>query len=144
MDIGKQGEMLFAQIMTQRGYKVVDTTDIASYQKYDIDFILTSSATGLTRSFEVKYDTRINRTNNLYLELTNIHSKQWGGQGWWLHCNADYLAYGDYHTKKFYVFELKELKEKVAQLPQKIAYCGNESSGLLVSLEQLEGLYVEL
>jgi hypothetical protein len=61
--------------MESRNYTVEDVSGNPEYWDKDIDFIITSSATGLTKTFEVKWDTRINRTNNLYLELTNINSK---------------------------------------------------------------------
>ncbi len=63
------------------------------YWYKDIDCFCTSPRTGATKSFEVKWDSRINTTGNLYLELTNVHSK--GGRGWFSFCEADYLAYGD-------------------------------------------------
>lgn len=56
MPNGKQGEELFKQIMQNRNYKVVDVTDNPDYWVKDIDFIVTSPTTGLTKSFEVKYD----------------------------------------------------------------------------------------
>jgi hypothetical protein len=54
------------------------------YWSKDIDFIVTSPTTGDTKSFEVKFDTKISKTNNLYLELGNVHSK--GGLGWYRFC----------------------------------------------------------
>lgn len=70
--------------MDARNYQTIDVSDNPEYWSKDIDFIITSSASGLTRTFEIKWDTRINSTNNLYLELTNIHSK--GGIGWFEFC----------------------------------------------------------
>jgi hypothetical protein len=61
--------------MLARNYTVEDVSNNENYWDKDIDFILTSPTTGLTKTFEVKWDTRINRTNNLYLELTNVNSK---------------------------------------------------------------------
>ena len=78
MNIGKAGEQLFQEIMINKGYKVRDVSGDPQYWEEDIDCFCKSPTTGLTKSFEIKYDTRINKTNNLYLELTNIHSKQWG------------------------------------------------------------------
>lgn len=78
MNIGKEGELLFQEIMRNKGYIVEDVSGDPQYWKEDIDCFCTSPVTGLTKSFEIKYDSRINKTNNLYLELTNIYSKQWG------------------------------------------------------------------
>jgi FlaA1/EpsC-like NDP-sugar epimerase len=46
MTSGKQGEMLFRQIMINKGYKVVDVSDNPEYWRKDIDFIITSPTTG--------------------------------------------------------------------------------------------------
>lgn len=138
MPNGKQGEELFKQIMQNRNYKVVDVTDNPDYWVKDIDFIVTSPTTGLTKSFEVKYDQKINKTNNLYLELVNVHS--YGGSGWFEFCQADYLAYGDATTNTFYIIPLLELREKVRHMPKQLAQCGTESIGQLVSLKSISDI----
>jgi hypothetical protein len=61
--------------MESRGYIVEDVTAAPFYWDKDIDFIITSTATGITKSFEVKTDSRIANTGNLYLELESINSK---------------------------------------------------------------------
>ena len=138
---GKRGERIFKQQMEQKGYKVKDLRDDPEYQLIDIDFQLTSPTSGAVKYFEVKWDARIHRTNNLYLELENIFSKQWNGEGWWLHCKADYLAYGDAQTNTFYIIPLLELRKRVDELNPRIAHCGQESTGMLVSLDDIKDLY---
>lgn len=69
--------------MSARGYSVEDVSNNPDYWHKDIDFIITSP-TGAVKTFEVKWDGCINRTGNLYLELTNIHSR--GGKGWFNFC----------------------------------------------------------
>ena len=135
---GKQGERLFEQIMKDRGYTVEDVSSNSLYWSKDIDFLVTSPTSGLTKSFEIKWDSRINKTGNLYLELTNVHSK--GGKGWYEFCEADCIAYGDATTRLFYVIFLDELRERVNQLPQRQAHCGYDSTGLLVSLKDIEDI----
>ena len=132
---GKQGEYLFKQIMESRNYTVEDVSNNENYWYKDIDFLVTSSTSGLTKTFEVKWDTRINRTGNLYLELTNIHSK--GGKGWYEFCEADYLVYGDATANIFYIIPLLELRERVKKLNCRCASCGYDSTGLLVSLNDI-------
>ena len=136
---GKYGERFFKYIMGGRGYKVEDTTNNPYYWEKDIDFVITSSTTGTTKSFEVKWDSRINQTGNLYLELTNAHSK--GGQGWYKFCQADYLAYGDAAKRVFYIIPLQLLRERVKELPQKVTHCGADSTGLLINLKDIADLY---
>jgi hypothetical protein len=67
----------------------------------------------------VKWDSRINKTGNLYLELTSIYSE--GGYGWFEFCKADYIAYGDAVSGTFYIIPLLELKDRVKQMPKRLA-----------------------
>lgn len=136
---GKYGEQLFHQIMKSRDYKVVDVSNDSTYWDKDIDFIVTSPSSGLTKSFEVKYDDRIKDTGNLYLELTNVHSK--GGRGWYEFCQADYLAYGDARRGIFYIISLADLRNRVKQEKLgRLAHCGTDSIGLLVALKDIEDI----
>ena len=121
--------------MESRNYAVQDVSGDPNYWYKDIDFIVTSPTSNLTRTFEVKYDSRIHSTGNLYLELTNIHSR--GGKGWFEFCEADYLVYGDAINNIFYVIPVQELREKVKMLPARSARCGYDSTGLLVSLADI-------
>jgi hypothetical protein len=61
--------------MESRNNRVEDVSMNPAYWYKDIDFFVTSSTTGERKSFEVKWDSCISRTGNLYLELTNVHSK---------------------------------------------------------------------
>ena len=139
---GKRGERIFRDRMRYQGFQVEDVRKDPEYWMIDIDFMITNPNTGNTRGFEVKYDSKIHTTNNLYLELTNIHSKQWNGEGWWPHCEADFLVYGDQQVNKFYVIPLLELRERVKQLNPKVAQCGWESTGMLVSLDDIRDLII--
>lgn len=134
---GKRGEKLFAERMSANGYKVQDVSNNPSFWNKDIDFIIESPYSGEVKTFEVKYDSCINRTNNLYLELTNIHSQ--GGKGWYKFCEADVLAYGDAQTDIFYMIPLEKLREVTNQCYYPIGSCdGGESTGLLVPLKDLK------
>ena len=135
---GKQGEQRFMQIMLGRNYAVQDVSNNPDYWHKDIDFIITSPSTGAVKTFECKWDSRINRTGNLYLELTNIHSK--GGKGWYQFCQADYLAYGDAVSGAFYIIPLLELRQKVKGLSCRMASCGADSTGLLVPLAAIQDI----
>ena len=135
MNVGKQGEALFKEIMQHQGYKVQDVSDNPLYWYQDIDFLATSPTSGLTKSFEIKWDSRINKTGNLYLESTNKNSK--GAKGWFKFCQADYLAYGDALARVFYIIPLDQLRDRVEQLPHRMAHCGNDSAGLLVNLNDI-------
>ena len=142
MPNGKQGEKLFQQQMQNKGYKVEDVSNNSDYWNKDIDFIVTSPTTGAVKTFEVKWDSKLNKTGNLYLELVNVNSK--GGCGWFEFCQADYLAYGDATTQTFYIIPLLELREKVQHMPKRLAQCGNDSIGQLVALSSLKNIYKTL
>lgn len=134
----KKGEALFGRIMEDQGYTVEDVSKNPDYWDKDIDFIVTSPTTGLTKTFEVKWDSRINQTGNLYLEVSNIHSK--GGRGWFEFCKADYLAYGDAVSAQFYIIPLLKLKEMVKRIGGRTAHCNDESTGILVNLEEIASI----
>lgn len=136
--LGRQGERTFKERMQYNGYTVEDVSGNSDYWYRDIDFLITSPFTGAIKSFEVKWDTKINKTGNLYLETESINSK--GGKGWFEFCEADYLAYGDAASRTFYIIPLLALKERIKELPQRVAHCGYESTGLLVSLEAIKDI----
>ena len=142
MNNWKQGEQLFRQRMEQGGYIVQDVSGNSEYWDKDIDFVITSPTSGLTRTFEVKWDSCINRTGNLYLEYTSAHSK--GGKGWFQFCQADYLVYGDAIAQVFYIIPFGELKQKVKSLPLRWAQCGQDSTGYLLALKDIQELVKQL
>ena len=118
--------------MINNGYRVEEVTNNPNFWSKDIDFIVTSPFSGEQKTFEVKFDSKINRTGNLYLEFLNAHSNNCSG--WFEFCKADYLAYGDAVTEEFYVVPMPELRAAVQSMPKRVAYCGNDSAGYLVPL----------
>ena len=135
--LGRQGEYVYQKQMEQKGYIVQNVSKDPEYY-YKGDFIVTSPTTGLTKTFECKYDTRINRTGNLYLEIRNKNSKN--GIGWYEWCEADYLAYGNATLGIFYIIPMQQLKERIELLPKRVAFCGDDSCGYLVNLTQIADL----
>jgi hypothetical protein len=61
--------------MENGGYTVEDVSGNSEYWDKDIDFIITSPYTGAIKTFEVKFDSRINKTGNLFLETASAYSK---------------------------------------------------------------------
>ena len=139
---GNKGEALFKQLMDNGNNIIVDVSDNPDYFDKDIDFIITNKLSGNTRTFEVKADYNINRTGNLYLEYSNVNSTQWNGEGWYLHCKADYVAYGDAIGKCFYIVPFDQLKERADQVKVRWAKCGNDSEGQLISLDEIRDIIV--
>lgn len=145
--LGILGETLFEKYYrSKEGYIVENTTANPEYFSKDIDFFVTD-ASGNRRSFEVKYDSRVADTGNLYLEIQNIHSSHAQYRGWWLFCEADYLFYGDAQNTKFYVFNVKELREKLKTMEPRTTYCRDycgqpESEGQLVKLSDIKDIII--
>lgn len=145
-NIGRQGELLFKEIMESRGYEVKDVSGDSNYWYRDIDFIVKSPITGQIKTFEVKFDTRLHTTGNLYLERTSTFTKEAGikGLGWFEWCEADYLAYGDAVSGQFYMIPMAELREAADNLPYREARCGYDSTGQLVNLKDITDITVLL
>ena len=140
MTDSKYGEQLFKQLMEKRGHIVQDLTAEKPYQIQDIDFKITSPS-GITKFFEVKYDSKINSTGNLFVEFFNAYN--YGGLGWYEFCKADYISYGDAHTNTFYCFLLEDLRQLINSHKFNVATADNEKiAGYLVPLRLIERLEV--
>lgn len=134
MNNWKAGEKLAKDIMEARGWEVTDVSDNPEYWKKDIDFIVRNPENGHVITMEVKWDSRISKTGNLFLETYSN-----GGRGWFEYCEADYLAYGDAASRCFYILPLLELRELVASKRFELAFTA-DSCGYLVSLEAVKGI----
>lgn len=135
---GRQGELIFSHKMREAGYLVEDVSGDPNYFDKDIDFFCINPKTEAARAFEVKWDTRIHQTGNLYLEISNVHSK--GGNGWFNFTQADFLAYGDAASKVFYIIDMEKLRERAQKLPQRMTNCGTDSIGQLVNLRDIRDI----
>ena len=140
MNNGKIGEKLFQQAMQNKGYKVEDVSNNPSYWNKDIDFIITSPTTGITKTFEVKWDAKLNKTGNLFIEIVNPRS--WGFNGWFKFIEADYLVYGDAISEQFYIIDVKYLKDFMATKKHSFEYkeCSDGAEGYLVPLKSVDHL----
>lgn len=146
MDKGKQGEKRFTELVTAKGLIVNDVTKTREFFAKDVDFFVTNPATGNTRTFEVKWCYGISKYGNLFLEFINPRSKQWNGEGWWLHCKADFLAYGDAVNNKFYIFNMEQLRERVEPIFEQleIAPVYDGSVGRKLPLARVKDLVLEV
>lgn len=102
------GEWELKNFLRKHGYKVVDVSDNPKYWNKDIDLLISKDG-GKEIAIEVKYDSRINTTGNLFLEVANPRSKN--GEGWFNFTQARYLFYGDSVAKLFYVIDMWKLRE---------------------------------
>jgi hypothetical protein len=79
----KAGETEAIELFTKNGYNVKDVSGNSNYYDKDIDLIVTNPY-GVTKRIEVKADSRIAETGNLFIEYLNPRSK--GGYGWFRFC----------------------------------------------------------
>lgn len=107
----KHGEQLAIQLLEANNIKVTDVSDNSIYWPQDID-LLCSTDKGISYSVEVKWDSRIQKTGNMFIEILNTNSK--GGKGWFNFTKADFLFYGDEGNNLFYVIPLEELRKWLA------------------------------
>lgn len=89
--VGKRGEALVKQALAARKHCVEDLSNIAEYQRKDIDMRLTKN--GVSVTVEVKNDLRSNTTNNVFVETYNSNNISRNGAGWLNYCEADYLCF---------------------------------------------------
>lgn len=140
---GKIGEQLVQQFLEQHGVEVTDVSDQPEYWAQDIDLICQYK--GVTKSIEVKYDSYIARTGNLFLEyVTDVEQKK---PGWFTYTRADELYYVDAQNRLVYVINVDQLREYVRRayyIKEKSAYdyypdgqIRKESKGYLVKLDNL-------
>lgn len=79
----KAGETEAKELFAKCGYTVKDVSDNSNYFDKDIDLLVTNTS-GVTKRIEVKADSRIADTGNLFIEYLNPRSK--GGYGWYCFC----------------------------------------------------------
>lgn len=136
---GQLGERKVKELLEAWGYNVEDLSENPEYY-YKGDLRATSPTTGQQRMVEVKSCYKINATGNLYLEVWSKGSWRKNCQGWWLWCEADFLAYRDAISDQIYIFDMPALHQRVAQLPYRERSCGQESRGQIVKLDDVRDL----
>ena len=132
----KKGEQLVINFLTSNGYEVEDVSCDSQYWDIDTDIIATNSATGGRATIEIKYDGRINKTGNLYIETFNPRSK--GKKGFFYFTKADFLYYIDAITDKCYILKLSVLRDYIKKNDSflKIGGTSDGSKGFLLPLSK--------
>lgn len=138
----KPGEYEYRHTLREHGYLVEDVSNNPNYWYKDIDCISTNPETGNIATHEIKWDSLISHTGNLYIETRNPRSRN--GQGWFNFCEADLLAYGDANNKIFYVIRIPELRAYVnankEQLKQVRTFDGSE--GYALPLKDIKNIVI--
>lgn len=135
-----KGEQLVKHYLEKEGYCVIDVSKNSHYWSQDIDFIVIKGLA--TISIEVKYDSWIHSTRNLFIELlSDVHQNKCG---WIDYCKADYLYYVDSVDSTCYVISLKDVRDYLANYPYKIKYHNEKrkvSQGALLNIDVMSLLY---
>lgn len=104
------GELRAYNYLQSCGWTVQDVTQNPQYWDKDIDFVVSSPSQSLT--IEVKWDSRIASTGNMFIEtITDLDKSK---EGWFTFCQADYIYYGDSQNQLFYVFKTADLRQFVS------------------------------
>ena len=102
-----EGEYLVQQYLLDKGYQVIDVSRDQDYWTQDIDFIAIKGEK--TIRIEVKYDSWINKTNNMFVELiSNVNNNT---SGWIDYCKADIIFYVDAVANVAYIVKVSDIKE---------------------------------
>ena len=133
----KPGELEFKLQAQQQGHKLEYVGDEPEFWRRDIDFIINDRT-----AVEVKWDSWINTTGNLFIETANPRSKD--GKGWYLFCEADYLAYGDSRINQFYIIKMSDLRHYISTHNLELKITNDGAEGFLVSLNDISDIYAIL
>lgn len=140
------GELRAYNYLQASGWSVEDVTQNQEYWDKDIDFVAHSGDQSLT--VEVKWDSRIAQTGNMFIETITDLDKSKGG--WFSFCQADYIYYGDSVNQLFYVFRTADLREFVSNhfMEERKAADYNQrgvlkkvSQGMLVPIKEFSQSY---
>ena len=104
------GEIRAYDYLTRNGWIIDDLTKCPQYFDKDIDFLAHSDSEAHT--IEVKWDSRIADTGNMFIETITDLDKSMAG--WFEFCQAEYIFYGDSQNELFYVFKTDDLRDFVS------------------------------
>ena len=127
------GELRAYNYLQDNGWTVQDVTHNENYWNKDIDLIIEKDNRLFT--IEVKWDSRISKTGNMFIEtfadLDNCKD------GWFNYCKADYIYYGDSINQLFYVFKTQDLRSFVSNhLMEERKAADYNSRGMLKKVSQ--------
>ena len=114
--LGEKGEQIVKQYLIAKGHDVIDITKDSRYYTSDIDFIVDR------KTVELKTDTIIWRTNNLFIEDEKyFYDGGYYKQGWLHYTKAEYLLYFDINKRILYKYKMQDVKDYIQQNKKRIA-----------------------
>ena len=116
LSLGEKGEQMVKQYLIAKAHHVIDVTKDSNYFKSDIDFIVDS------KTAELKTDTIIWKTNNLFIEDEIFYyNGEYYKQGWLHYTKAEYLLYFDINKRILYKYKMQDVKDYIQQNKKRIA-----------------------
>lgn len=141
-----KGEQLVKHYLESQGYAVIDVSKNKEYWIQDIDFLAIRGQQ--TIKIEVKYDSWIHKTRNLFIELMSDIDANKGG--WIDFCKADYIYYVDAVGQVCYVIALDAIKDYLKRYSYQVKECVDRdsqgriykrSTGALINVDKMKELY---
>ena len=138
LDRGKVGERIFANIVADKGYEILDLSNDKTYQKKGVDFRIKNENQQLL--IDVKTDYIMYKTGNIFLELQDGPRV-----GWAKKTIADLIFYIDYNSNMVYVLEWSSCAAKIDEL-RKVAFSNQDGIsmvGALLPVDRLDELQIK-
>lgn len=142
--VGVRGEKIFERYCSERGLLPVSVADDPVWQGRDVDFLVVGDD-GVEYSYEVKNDTRIWKTRNVFYE--DVSNVEFSTDGCFKKTAADFIVICSEQERKLYVVDARRLRSFVERSSSSLRRItvveGSKSSGLLVPLEMISGFVKE-
>lgn len=108
LQVGKETEQKISNYLENRGHNVTNVSDNKEYQRKDIDLLLEHN--NRNASLEIKSDSKIHYTNNLFFE-DGFDRKTGYYNGWLNYCEANYICFYDEIADLGYIVDFKQAKQ---------------------------------
>lgn len=136
-EIGKRGEQIFSRFLDKLNLPYRDVSDFPDYQKQDVDFIVRFGQDDV--KFEVKNDTRIASTRNIFFEtMSNV---DYATDGCFNKTKADVMVIVSESERRLYMISSDSLKRFVEENKNSLRFIsrvpGSNSCGYLVPVKRL-------
>ena len=136
-EIGKRGEQIFSRFLDKLNLPYRDVSDLPEYQKQDVDFIVGFGQDDV--KFEVKNDTRIASTRNIFFEtMSNV---DYATDGCFNKTKADVMVIVSESERRLYMISSDSLKRFVEENKNGLRFIsrvpGSNSCGYLVPIARL-------
>lgn len=135
---GKRGEAIFADYLSRKGFKFEDVSENKEYQDDDVDFVVESKL-GKKVSFEVKNDSMIHKTGNIFYE--SISNVDHNTVGCFEKTKSEFMVICSEPSSVFYIAKSDFLREYVKENKNNLRYIsrvpGSNSAGYLIPVKNI-------